>query len=261
MDHKVYRSKYGETHYWISAKKPNCIVFTHGALMDHHLFEYQIKFFAPDYTVLTWDVPAHGRSRPFIPFSLQNASNELLHILNREGISQTHLVGQSMGGYISQIFARGYPDKVKSLTAIGSSPIQPKYYSITDNWLLSTTPIILQLYPYSHLIKTIAKQISVNKDGQSYALKTLKQYSKSEIVEVMKEVYLGVKDYRENDALNVPILITYGSEDKTGKVQTYSQRWSKSENRPLQVIPNAAHNANMDNPDSFNEILLSFLEK
>ena len=259
MNHQLIESEYGTTHYWISGRKSDCIVFTHGALMDHRLFEHQLDFFKKDFVTIVWDVPAHGQSRPYPLFSLKKAADTLVKILDKEELESVHLVGQSMGGYIAQIVAHGYPEKVKSITTIGSSPIQPRYYSKLDNWLLRITPALLRLYPYDLLIKTIARQISIHEKGQAYALKTLRQYSKTEIVNVMKEVYVGVQDYRENKALDLPIMITFGDADKTGKVQTYCKAWAKLEQRPLTVIPHAAHNANMDNPDFFNEVLKSFL--
>jgi pimeloyl-ACP methyl ester carboxylesterase len=54
--------------------------------------------------------------------------------------------------------------------------------------------------------------------------------------------------------------IAYGASDRSGKVQAYCDRWAEQENRDLKIIPNAAHNANMDNPEAFNQILGGFLQ-
>lgn len=259
MKHGLIDQEHGTVHYWKVGEKSECIVFTHGALMDHQLFKHQIDFFKKDFTVIAWDVPAHGQSRPYRQFSLKRAADELINVIDKEGFKSVHLVGQSMGGYIAQIVAYNYPGRVKSITTIGSSPIQARYYSKPDHWFLSITPTILRLYPYNRLIKDIAKQISIHEEGQAYALKSLKQYSKTEIIKVMKEVYIGIQDYLENKVLDVPIMITYGDNDKTGKVREYSNEWSKAEQIPLRVIPNAAHNANMDNPEFFNKTLKTHL--
>lgn len=259
MQHKVITGESGPVHYWVKGQGENCIVFTHGATMDHGLFQYQIDHFSPKYRVIVWDVPMHGMSRPYDDFSLQNAANEIVGILNAEEIEKTHLVGQSMGGYISQYLARDHTKRVKSCVAVGSSPLQPSYYTNLDNWLLSITPPILRWYPYGYLIKTIAAQIALSTQSQEYALKTLKQYSKSEIAEIMEKVYRGVKEYRQESVLQIPVLIVYGDCDRTGKVQTYCKQWAERENRPLRSISNAAHNANMDNPKEFNRVLDEFL--
>lgn len=261
MDHKTISSKYGTVHYWTGGQGKQSILFTHGATMDNGMFRAQMEFFSDSYHVLGWDVPAHGLSRPYDGFSLQKAARELVNFLDTEQIDKAHIVGQSMGGYISQIVALEFPDRVASIVAVDSSPIQPSYYSAFDNWLLSITPPLLHLYPYDTLIKTIAAQIAINKQAQDYALKTLKEYTKSEIANIMAAVYSGLQEYKTDFQLPHPILIVYGELDRSGKVKAYSQRWSERENRELKEIPDAAHNSNMDNPEIFNKILEEFLKK
>ncbi len=259
MKHKSISGMHGTVHYWLTGQGDSCIVFTHGATMDHDLFQLQIDRFAKNFKVISWDVPAHGLSRPYRHFSLQNAAADLLAILDNESLEKAHLVGQSMGGYISQVVARDHPDRVVSLVAVGSSPLQPSYYSTLDMWLLAITPPLLRLYPYGSLIKGIANQIAISDSGRTYALDTLKTYSKSEIAQIMDAVYKGVKSFDHEDRIPVPLLITFGEADRTGRVKTYCRQWAAREDRPLNIIPNAAHNANMDNPEEFNQILDEFL--
>ena len=261
MAHKVVEGEFGKTHYWIHGDASELIVFTHGATMDHNLFQFQVEYFSKNYTVITWDVPLHGLSRPYTNFSLENAAIELFKIVNQENFSNVHLVGQSMGGYISQIFALKYPGLVKTITAVDSSPVQGSYYSKMDRWLLSITPSILRLYPYKTLIQTIAAQIAIDKQAKTYALKTLGGLSKNEIAHIMEEVYQGLMQYRHDVKLSHPILIIYGDRDRTGKVKSYCDRWAAREKRELRVIANAAHNSNMDNPASFNALLDDFLKR
>ena len=71
MEEKRYTSPRGTVHYWLrrqaGGERP-CLVFLHGLLADHTLFEKQLEHFGRTYTVLAWDAPAHGRSRPCAPF-------------------------------------------------------------------------------------------------------------------------------------------------------------------------------------------------
>ncbi|MDJ0818087.1 MAG: alpha/beta hydrolase [Desulfobacterales bacterium] len=261
MEHKIKSGTYGSVHYWVKGQGDYCILFTHGATMDHGLFRYQMDYFAEKYTVIVWDVPGHGLSRPYEGFSLPGAASDLIGILNSENVEKAHLVGQSMGGYIIQYIARDHPERAMSLTAVGSSPLQPSYYTTLDIWLLSITPSLLRLFPHSKLIKTIAKQVAIQATSQAYAHKTLKKLSKKEISEIMGTVYRGVKKYQYDRVLPVDLLIIVGGDDRTGRVQTYCRRWAEREKRPLKIIANAAHNTNMDNPDEFNRILGDFLRK
>ncbi len=258
MIHRTIRGRQGTIHYWTNGDGAQPIVFTHGATMDHGLFQFQTGYFSQHFRVISWDVPLHGQSRPYEHFSLQNAATELIAILDAERISQAHLVGQSMGGYISQIAAADHPDRVQTITAVDSSPIQLSYYSALDRWLLSMTPSLLSLYPYSTLINIIAKQIALSSSSRAYALETLKTFTKAEIAHIMGAVYRGLLEH-DHAILSCPILIVCGDKDKTGKVKSYCERWAAQEKRELKIVSNAAHNANMDNPDEFNKILKEFL--
>lgn len=68
---------------------------------------------------------------------------------------------------------------------------------------------------------------------------------------------------RDNKDLNIlcPVLITYGEYDKTGKVRYYCKLWHEQTNYPLQIIKNAGHNANVDNPKEMNRIIKKFFEE
>lgn len=260
MQHKILAGQHGSIHYWIDGAGDQTIVFTHGATMDHGLFQHQFPHFAPQYKVISWDVPLHGLSRPYAQFSLHNAAHELLGLLDAEKIDQAHLVGQSMGGYISQIAAVEQPARVRTVVAVDSSPVQLAYYSRLDRWLLAATPALLKLYPYAYLIKTIAAQIALSETARAYALATLQTYTKSDIAQIMGAVYGGLVQSDEA-AVACPLLIVYGEKDRTGKVRSYCDRWAEQEKRELKIIPNAAHNANMDNPTEFNRVLEEFLAR
>lgn len=260
MEHKTITNERGTIHYWTEGDGNTGLVFTHGATMDHGLFEFQFNKFDHDYKVIAWDVPCHGSSRPYSDFSLQNSADDLHSLLIAENINKAHLVGQSMGGYICQIVAADHPELISSVTTVGSSPIQLAYYSRLDRWLLSITPMLLRFYNFKSLIKLMSDQIALTANAKKYALRTLSGLTKAEVIHIMGAVYRGLMEY-DKDTLACPVLISYGDKDITGKVKEYCDRWAREENRPLKVISNAAHNANMDNPDEFNQILIEFLSR
>ena len=150
MEHKKIKSKNGEVHYWIEKNKKvsaKCIVFTHGLTANHSMFEKQIEFFTRNYTVITWDVPLHGLSRPYYNFSYEQSAIELNNILVVENISKVILVGMSMGGYPSQMFASIFPEKVEGFIALDTTPFGLKYYSKSDLWWLKQVKPIAKLFP------------------------------------------------------------------------------------------------------------------
>jgi pimeloyl-ACP methyl ester carboxylesterase len=146
MEHKSVKSERGTTHYWINKntnENAKCIVFTHGLTANHMMFDKQVEFFSNEYTVITWDVPLHGDSRPYTDFSYENTADELKAILDTERIEKAVLVGMSMGGYPCQEFAIRYPGRVIAFIALDTTPLGLCYYSALDRWILKKVKYIV----------------------------------------------------------------------------------------------------------------------
>jgi pimeloyl-ACP methyl ester carboxylesterase len=54
------------------------------------------------------------------PYTVYDLAKDVIAILDSHKIQKAHIVGQSMGGMITQILAMGYPDRVLSATIIAS---------------------------------------------------------------------------------------------------------------------------------------------
>ena len=67
----------------------------------------------------------HGRSSNSDEFSYELMANDLLRVMQEEGIESVTLLGHSMGGKTAMQFALMYPQRVRSLIVID---IAPKYY-------------------------------------------------------------------------------------------------------------------------------------
>lgn len=71
----------------------------------------------------------------------------LNEILINEGIDQTILIGQSMGGYLGQVYAELYSEKLNGIVTIDSPPLQRRYYTVIELWLLKRVEAIYRFYP------------------------------------------------------------------------------------------------------------------
>ena len=56
------------------------------------------------------------------PYGIQDMAGDAMGVLDAVGIDAAHLVGVSVGGMICQAAALGYPDRVRSLTLISTTP-------------------------------------------------------------------------------------------------------------------------------------------
>lgn len=223
------------------------------------MFEKQTEYFKQNFTVITWDVPLHGLSRPYRDFSYENCAHDLLSILDQENINKAILVGMSMGGYPCQEFAFRYPERVEGFVALDTTPFGLGYYSTSDIWWLRRVAPLARLYTENALRKSMAKSVSQTKYSYGKMMEMLIPLTKEQIIEQMDIAY-GVFTKENKDVhFSFPVLILLGEYDKTGKVAQYCLAWAKNEGYPLHIIKGAAHFSNGDNPEQVNSEILSFI--
>lgn len=252
----------GTVYYWLSDfwnENQRTLVFLHGLTANHAMFEKQYDFFRGSYNIVTWDAPAHGKSRPYGEFTYQNAVEDLKQILDKHKIRSAIMVGQSMGGFIVQSFIARYPAMVFAFVAIDTTPYGDMYYSKADKWWLRQIEWMSYLYPFRSMKKALARQVSATRDGYEKMLSMLSPYTKRELCHLMGIGFAGFLDDNRNLRIECPVIILLGDQDTTGKVQIYNQLWAKNTGFPLISIANAAHNANVDNPEAVNCEIEKFL--
>jgi 3-oxoadipate enol-lactonase len=248
-------------HYWLhgAADKP-LIVLTHGATVDHRMFDAQLETLTEHYRVLTWDMRGHGQSRPMgESFSVPRAVADLLAILDQIGVQQAVFVGQSTGGYVGQELVFRHPERVKALVMVDCACITfPR--SALDGWLLRATPAILRLYPYDLLLKQTAQASAVTPAARQYMIEAVTPLGKADYVTIMKGVVESLHD-EPNYRIDKPLLIVRGEHDHLGSIAQDAPRWAARDQAQYVVIPNAGHNSNQDNPTAFNRVLSEFLAR
>ena len=121
MEEKTFQTDLGTIHYWTVRTGKPWLVFLPGLTADHRLFDLQIEELGREFSCLVWDAPGHGASRPFrLDFSMEDLAGYLQKILEREQIERPVLIGQSLGGYICQIYMRLDPDAAAGFVSIDS---------------------------------------------------------------------------------------------------------------------------------------------
>jgi pimeloyl-ACP methyl ester carboxylesterase len=100
------------------------VVLTHGLGDDSGTWAGIPEILARQHTVLSWDLPGHGRSAPpdlDNPYSWKEAVADLLDLVLELG-PPVLLVGHSLGGYLSLRLTLEQPELVRSLVMISSGP-------------------------------------------------------------------------------------------------------------------------------------------
>ena len=269
MQEKIYPTPCGEIHYWVSrAQGPEtpALVFLPGLTADHRLFDKQIAYFEGKYNVLVWDAPGHGASWPFrLDFTLMDKAKWLDGILCREALCRPVIVGQSMGGYVGQAYAELFPRKLKGFVAIDSAPLQRKYVTGIELWLLKRMEPVYRHYPWKSLLKTGSKGVAASAYGQALMHEMMMTYDGDQEryarlsghgFRILAQAMEAGLPYE----LQCPALLICGEKDRAGSCIRYNKAWHKSTGIPLVWLPGAGHNANTDAPDKVNALIGKFVE-
>ena len=179
MKEKTYQTRCGTIHYWTSISSLNAItlVFLPGLTADHRLFDKQILFFEKKYNIVVWDAPAHATSWPFrFDFDLFDKAKWLNEILNQEEINKPVIVGQSMGGYVGQAYAQLYPNQLKGFVSIDSAPLQRKYVTAVEIWLLKWMEPVYAHYPWKWLLKSGTEGVATSVYGRNLMREMMQVY-------------------------------------------------------------------------------------
>ncbi|WFE74739.1 alpha/beta fold hydrolase [Roseinatronobacter sp. S2] len=77
--------------------------------------------------VIRFDHRDTGQSTTVQPgaarYTVENMASDVVGIMDGYGLDSAHILGMSLGGYISQIVALTNPDRVRSLTLLASEPL------------------------------------------------------------------------------------------------------------------------------------------
>lgn len=269
MLEKTYQTQYGNIHYWINEflDSRKTIVFLPGLTADHRLFDKQIAHFSSNYNVFVWDAPGHGASWPFqFEFSLMDKAIWLDEILQENGIDSPIIVGQSMGGYVGQVYAEKFPPKIKGFVSIDSAPLQRAYMTGIELWLLKRMEPVYRYYPWKSLLKTGSNGVAISNYGRKLMHDMMmtyegdqKRYAKlsGHGFKILAEAVEKNLPYK----ISCPALLICGEQDKAGSCIRYSKAWHEKTNIRLEWIKDAGHNSNTDQPEIINTLIEEFVEK
>jgi 3-oxoadipate enol-lactonase len=123
-----------ELFYKESGRGPETIVFSHGLLMDHTMFEAQRVAFQEQYRVIAYDHRGQGQSGDPGDGQGQDQDMETLTtdaatLIQALGAMPCHFAGLSMGGFVGMRLAARRPALVRTLTLMNTGAQAEPWFS------------------------------------------------------------------------------------------------------------------------------------
>jgi len=117
------------------------ILLIHGAATSMHGWEWEFceRLAAGPRYVIRYDHRDTGRSVNYAPgapqYTLRDLAADAVALIDVFSLDSAHLVGRSMGGGVAIIASIDFPDRVASLTLIGTSPGGPDLPPMSEEFL------------------------------------------------------------------------------------------------------------------------------
>jgi esterase len=110
------------------------VIILHGLLGSSDNWRAISTRLSPNYKIYTPDLRNHGRSPHGEIMTYPAMADDLRELMERENISECHVVGHSLGGKVAMQFATTHPDRMSKLVIVD---ITPKAYPPSQRPLLA----------------------------------------------------------------------------------------------------------------------------
>ena len=240
------------------------VVLSHGLGGTHAVWYQQVPVLARHFRVITWDQRGFGRSTDgFDSAGPSAAVDDLASVLDHVGIDAAHLVGQSMGGWASLGFALRGPDRVTSLVLADSiagiyTPMIADHY---DSFIATQSED--RPSDRATLGEHFALGMPIQRDriAQAFLYEQLGGTSPELMRDVRARLRSTSYDKERVRRLDVPTLFVVGDEDVIFPPEVIRDAARFRPGSRVEVMPGAGHSPYFEEPDRWNEIVLSFLRE
>lgn len=236
------------------------VLFSHGYLMDHEMFEPQVTALSSEFRCITWDERGFGQTEATAAFTYWDSADDALALLSHLGIERAFLVGMSQGGFLSLRAALRAPDRVLGLglidtqSGLEAEEARPAYEAMIDDWVTNG--------PSDELAGAVASIImSPGYDDAPWIAKW--KARPPEAIRLPSRTLMDRDDITEHlGEVIVPAIIFHGDADTAIPMEKAEQLERELGGETQLVrIPGAGHASNLSHPDAVNGPLREFLRR
>lgn len=239
------------------------IVMIHGYSADKDVWPRFAKHFIDDYRIVIPDLAGHGDTgfEAGMDYSGPAQAKRVAAVMDKLGIEKAHIIGNSMGGFITGWFARLYPQKSLTATPVDpggvASPIPSDMGKMLaegkNPFLIETTEDFKRFYPM-----TMAKPPFL---PPSVLAAMAEQYieRKPELDAIFPFVHDRDGLETELPQVNVPMLVMWGDQDRLLHVSA-GQVWvDAAPNAKLHIFEGIGHMPMVEVPAETAKVYRAFI--
>ena len=236
----------------------------HGFPLNHEMWHPQIEKFSQHNRVIALDLRGHGQTPPTPgPYTMDLLADDCAAVLSALDVKEPVVVcGLSMGGYVSFALYRRYPQLFSALilaaTRAGSDTDQGRTNrekAIKDTQQHGSAPVL------DNMLKVLLAPETYHSNPElvNYLAGILSQTSVEGIIAAQE----GMKSRPDSTStlgeIQVPTLILHGELDQIISLDESKYLAAGIQDSKLEIIPDAGHMVNLEQPGLFNDAAAKFL--
>ena len=241
------------------------LVLLHGFPLNRHIWRPQLEGLLDTAWMAAPDLRGHGETEVSEgPYSMDQLADDVAALLEELGITQPVVVGGlSMGGYVALAFFRNHRQRVAGLilasTRAGAETDEGRAGRDRSALLArqqGAEAIADAMLPKMFAPRTYAEQPGLVEQARELMAGT----SPTGIAGAL----LGMRDRPDSVPLlaqiDRPVLVIHGAEDQLIPPSEAETVHAHLPNSRLELVPNAGHLLNLEQPASFNGPVRTFLQ-
>jgi len=240
------------------------ITFIHGAGGSSSIWFNQVRFFKSYFNVLLIDLRGHGRSAASpegTQYTFDKIIEDLIEVLDHNKINKSHFVGISLGSILIQKMLFKYQSRVEKIGlggAILNLNFQSRVLMFFGNLTQSILPFIWIYTFFAYVIMPYRN----HRKSRALFIREAKKLSQNEFKRWYKltKKILPLLEKIRSYKVKTPILYIMGKEDYMF-LPFVKEMVQAHESSSLITLSDSGHVVNIDQPEQFNNNLLTFLLK
>ncbi len=239
------------------------ILFIHGFPLNKSMWNPQMEAFKNDYRVIAYDIRGHGKTEHGDKdFSIDLFVSDLIGFMDAFYIDKAIVCGLSMGGYIALKAVEDYPNRFSGLVLCDTNCLADTTEA-KENRLKAIENIKqngVEKYAGESLEKLFAPGSLLTKERVTESVrKMILKTTEQSLISTLTALSTRQETCSRLNEITIPVLIMVGSEDIITPPSAAQSMHEKIPGSILEVIDHAGHLSNLENPDSFNKKLRSFI--
>lgn len=230
------------------------LLLSHGYSATGRMWDGQLAALSERYRVIAWDMRGHGETEsPGDPAQYSAAATvaDMKALLSHLGVQRGVIGGLSLGGYVSLAFALAHPDMVRALVICDSGPGY-RNAEARAAWNQRAHDRAAELEARGLDVLAGRSREMREAMGHHASAQGLAHAARGMLAQEGSHVIDGLPSIR------VPTLVVVGDRDEPF-LAPCRYIAGKIPGARLEVIADAGHSSNLDQPAAFNRVLADFL--